>query len=370
MSLDSPRTRLGRRRLLAGAAAAALVGVAGCSDEDPRSDAEDSINYVPASVSVLVDVDMAVTESDATRTLVESYGADDEEDYFEEFESRTGLDPEEAEAVLAFADESNADDEEGTLVVEGPWDEDEVVEALQDATDAEYEETDHDAGTIYEPQGGDAEVYLGVAAEGQYVIGTEADTRTCLDVYGESADGLEGPLRESFEDAREAEPASTEGASQELDRDDETETEDDSGDGDGDETETDEGGDEADEGTFTQYLAAATDDPRAYLPDESSDEVPPGVSLGIYNSLETASARYFAAEEEVALDVVMRADDEEVAREVEDFTATALTFLRSDIDDDAVQDEIAKIGVKRDGTVVTVVYRTDAEGAATLVGWF
>lgn len=368
MSQDSPRTHVGRRRLLAGAAAAALVGVAGCSDEDPRSDAEDSINYVPASASVLVDVDMAVTESDATRKLVESYDADDGEDYFEEFERRTGLDPEEADAVLAFADEANADDEEGTLVVEGPWDEDEVVEALQDATGAEYEETDHDAGSIYEPQGGDAEVSLGVAAEGQYVYGTGEDTRTCLDVYDGSGDGLEGALRESFEDARDAEPASTEGASQELDRGDDTETED--GD-DGDGTATEDGGesDEADEGTYTQYVAAATDDPRAYLPDDSSDMVPPAVSLSIYNSLETASARYFAAEEEVALDVVMRADDEEVAREIEDFTATALTFLRSDIDDDAVQDEIAKIGVKRDGTEITVVYRTDAEGAATLVAW-
>lgn len=365
MSQDSPLPRLGRRRLLASAAAAALVGAAGCGDDAERSDQEDSVNYVPASASVLVDVDMAVTENDATRRIVEAYGQDDEENYFEEFESRTGLDPEETEEVLAFSDESNADDEEGSLVVVGPWDEDEAVDALQDATGDEYEGTDHEAGTIYEPQG-EAEVYLGVAAEGQYVYGNESDVQACLDVYEGSGDGLEGPLRDAFEDARHSEPASEEGASQDMDRGDESEDEDQDGEAD-DETE-EESGDE-DDVDYTQYVAAATDDPRAYLPDEDSEEVPPGVSLSIYNSLETATATYFAAEEEVAVDVVMRAGDEEVAKEVEDFTATALTFLVSDVDDEDVKDELAQVGVKRDGTEVTVVYRTDAEGAATLVGW-
>ena len=356
---DAPSgIRLDRRALLASGVAVA-AGLAGCNEESgDRAEPGDTASYVPASASAVVGADMALAENEETRAMLEAYTGEDDEDVLQRVESRTGVDLENVDEVLSYSEKPRSD--RRTLVVDGEFDAQEIAEAAEEDRGVEYESVDHDNGTLYEPSGGEGdEPWVGTAAEGQYVIGEEGDVRTALDVFAGDEDALEGPLRDAFEDAREYDQA---GDGEE----DGTESGDEAG------TETDAGEDgETDTGTgdHRQYVASATDEPRAYLPDDDSEQVPAGASLDLYEELDTATATYAAADGEVAVDIDMRAPDEDTAGSVAEFTRTIVSVLQNSVDDDAVAEELAQVAVERDGSVATVAYRSDAEGAATLAAW-
>lgn len=359
---DAPSgIRLDRRALLASGVAVA-AGLAGCNEESgDRADPGDTASYVPASASAVVGADMALAENEETRAMLEAYAGEDGEDVLERVESRTGVDPADVDEVLTY---SEAPGSEPTLVVDGEFDAQEIADAAAEERGVEYESVDHDTGTLYEPAGGDGdEPWVGTAAEGQYVVGEEADVRTALDVFAGDEDGLEGALRDAFEDARAYDEAG------DGDGDDEG-----TGAADGEDGDGDDGGDQATDadagdGDYRQYVAAATDEPRAYLPDDDSDRVPAGASLDLYEELDTATATYAVADGEVAVDVDMQAPDEDTAGSVAEFTRTIVSILRNSVRDEAVAEELAQVTVERDGAVATVAYRSDAEGAATLAGW-
>lgn len=318
----SPPT-LGRRRLLAGAVTAAVAGLAGCSDGDGGDTPDDPTAYLPASASLLIDVDMALTGSAETQQILEAYGEGGGEDPVATFEERTGLAVADVDHVLVFADETQPD--RASLVISGDYGEGEVVDALASTHDTNYERGDRERGTLYRPDD-DGPPTLGFAATGQYVVGDHDEVAAALDTFFDQNDPLEGRLRDAFDADREREEG-------------------------------------------TQYVLAATDNPRSYLPPDGSERVPAGVSLDLFSSVNTATAGYFVTDEGVGVDVVLRTGDETLGQEIEDFSVAILAFLRSDADDDAVVEELSKIRVEREGSVVTVAYRSDAAGAATLVEW-
>lgn len=327
---------LGRRALLA-AGAGAAAGLAGCSEEGTdRAEPGDPVAYTPASASVLVHADMALVESETTRRLVEAYAAEGGENLLESVESRTGVALESVDEVATFADRPRPD--RGTLVVDAEVNESEVRSAVEERRGTDYEATDHDNGTVFTPAEGDGPA-VGIVAEGQYVVGAESKVRAALDVFAGDAEGFGGPLRDAFETAR-------------------------GGSDDGDGSDGSDGSDDR-----RQYVTAATDRPREYLPGDDSERVPAGASLDLYGELETATATYAVVGERIAVDIDLRAPDEETAGRVEDFTGTILAFLRSDVEDSAVADELAQVALNREGAVVTVAYRSDVEGAATLAAW-
>ncbi len=316
-----------RRAMLATTAAAVTVGLSGCEDAaDDLQEPGDTVAYVPATASVVLDIDMAITENEETIQILEEYA--DEEDLLERFESRTGIDPSNIEEVLVFAEEPQLD--RATLIVDGDIDEEAAAEAIESRYDTDFEATDHDTGTVYTPTDENTrDIALGLSAENQYVVGPESTVRTALDVFGDDEDALDGPLRDAFEAERET----------------------------------------RDENDRRGFVVGATDQPRAFLPADDSDDVPSGVSLDLFEELETASGVYFVNDDGVGIDIALRAPDEDTASEVEAFTETILAYLRSEVDDQAVADEFAQINIDRNETIVTVAYRSDADGAATLVGW-
>lgn len=345
---DSPGgVRLDRRTVLASGAALA-VGLAGCNEEGgDRAEPDDLSSYVPASAGAVVHADMALTESRATRDLLAAHAGDDE-DLVAEVERETGVDPEDVDEVLVFSQEPGA--ERKALVVAADLDQSEIRSAAEERRAADYEEVDHDNGTVYSADDPEAPS-VGTIAEGQYVVGDEADVKTALNVFAGDEDGLQDPLEGAFQDVRSEQGdggSGTEGEGSENGSDSGNET----------------GGD-----ALQQYVASATDRPRAYLPADDSEQVPAGVSLDLYEELETATATYGAGAGEVAIDVDLQAPDEDTAGSVRDFTGTILAVLRSTADDEAVLEELARVSVERDGSVVMVDYRSDAEGAATLAGW-
>lgn len=329
---------LGRRRLLAAGSATLLAAVAGCNDsEEPQRESVDPgepKSQAPASTSVLVRADMALMDHDGTQRLLEAYGGDsraggegsgEQPDLVAEFESRTGLEAESADVIVIFADEPRGDF--AAYVMEGEWAEETVVESIESATDLGYEARDHEGGTVYEPGGGTDPDYLGYVAEGRYAVGSEAAVEAAIETVRADRESASGPVVDAFEDAADADA----------------------------------------EGTT--YVTAATDDVRAYLPAEDSELVPDIVSLDVYEKATVGTVAYTAAESAVAVDAEMRAENETDAREISDFTFSALSFLRNDVEDEAVVVEFEKMEVEQDGSVVSISYRTDVEGAAVLAGY-
>lgn len=314
-----------RRRFLEGGVTALLVGLAGCNGGGGGSEPKDPVAYVSVNASLLVGVDMAVAQDEATRQILKAYADKDEETLIEAFENRTGLSASNVDRVLAFS--KNPHPDRPTLLVEGGWDEQEVVASLESAHETTYESKGGETGTVYAPADDTGtNPSLGVGAEGQYLIGTAANVRTALDVAGGSKDGLAGPLRTAYTDARSSE---TKG---------------------------------------TKYVSVATDQPRAYLPEEDNQQLPPGTSLDLFKKVETANGIYFVNDGTIGIDLELRMNAEDVAKEVEDFSTTILAFLRN-AQEDAVAAEFSKVALSRDGTTVTVSYRTDVEGAVTLATW-
>lgn len=365
MMTHSPAwTGLSRRRLIGAVAASLAVGAAGCSSDDPseRADPQPPVAYASADTSVLVDVDVAVADSESTRRLLEAYGEDGDDgdaegDFFETFEGRMGLDPSEANDALAFADQPRS--ERMTLVVDADLEEEAAVAAIEAVRDTEYEASEHDVGTVYRPVdagdddngGGDDDngdgdgnadddlepLALGVAAEGQFVVGSEGDVRAALDAFGDDADSLDDALREALEDGWETEFDGEHGSVDDDDRE--------------------------------RYVVAVTDRAHEYLPDEDHEEVPAGAGFDLYEEVETATVTYAAGEDTVGVDVRLRAPDEDTAGQIEDRTAFIAEMLPGFVDDEAVAAELQQVEVAREDSDVTAAYRSDVDGAATLAGW-
>lgn len=337
----NPTPRLDRRELLAGGAAALLAGLAGCSD-DPEPGTRDPVANVPAGAGVLLDADVALVDHGGTRRLLAAF-ADGGEGLVASFEAKTGLEADGAEQVLLFSEAPGS--RKRAVVVEGTWEEATVVDAVESAQRTAFEATDYEGGTIYESSGGTngnatnategdtaasgegqdllTVESLGVVAEGRYVFGDGASVRAAVEAaYGET-DAVGGALLDALEGA----------------------------DADG-----------------TTYVTAATDAPREYLPADDEVRLPPGVSLDLFEKAETGNAAYAAEGSQVALEATLHAVDEDAATRLADFTVTGLVFLRNGVDE-AVAAELENVSVEEDGTVVTITYRSDVEGAVTLVEW-
>jgi hypothetical protein len=122
-------------------------------------------------------------------------------------------------------------------------------------------------------------------------------------------------------------------------------------------------------GARTNYVSGATDTLPAYLPETDGERIPRGVSFDLYEKVETAGATYFVVGGEVGVEIELRAPGTDVAKEIEDFTATLATFAEARIENRTVAEEFGKVEVSREEVVVTVVYRSDVEGAAALADW-
>lgn len=333
-----------RRRLMTGGAVMVLGCLAGCSSfrGSIRAPPEEPIEYVPASASLVIDVDMAVTESAETRRLVEAAADEGAPTLFEKFESRTGLALARTREVVGFSAAPRPP--RTPFIVDAEYDEAAAVGAIESAHGTEYEQSDLDVGTMYVPASGEAEA-LGVAAREQYVYGTESEVETALRVFAGEASALDGPLRDAVADVSAAGEQAGQG--------------------------TGTGGTATAEAAEarTEYVSGATDQPLAYLPDEDDERIPAGVSFDLYEKVETAGATYFVADGEIGIEIELRTPGEAVAGDVADFTRTLATFAEAKLENRTVAREFGKVDVSQDDVMVTVVYRSDVEGAAALVGW-
>jgi hypothetical protein len=332
---------LARRRVLAAGTATLFAGLAGCNGGDRTIDPGPPPAQAPANAGVLVSADMSLLDHDGTDRVLDAYGAGAGGDGSEggpggpgggidanligEFEGRTGLAAADADVIVIFADQPQG--AFAAYVIEGEWSESTVLDSIESATGREYEPRDHEGGTVYEPTGGgEAADYLGFVAEGRYAVGSEGAVEAAIETTRADRASVGDPLLGAFEDATDSQA----------------------------------------EGTT--YVTAATDDPRGYLPSDDSDRVPSAASLDTYEKATVGTVAYTAAENDVAIDARLHANDGTDAGEIADFTVFLKQALQGRVKD-AVAAELRNVAVERDGDAVTITYRSDVEGAATLAGF-
>ncbi|WP_136717527.1 twin-arginine translocation signal domain-containing protein [Halorientalis salina] len=194
-----------------------LAGCAGLLNSENPGTGED-LTGVPESADAAAHADAAaVIDDDGTRSVVDAMlgvqaekswysGPEDFEGMLSDFEAETGLDPDGVETVTPFfawrSDSSygSASREFYGMLFEADWDEDAVVDSLEDSY-YDFEETDHADRPVYEPEYEHGN-WIGVVADGEYVIGSEDAVKDAIDVEHGDEDAMDENLRTAYADAR------------------------------------------------------------------------------------------------------------------------------------------------------------------------
>jgi hypothetical protein len=210
-----------RRQVLETAAAAGSAGLvaslAGCQQvKDAVGLGKNRTKQLPEDAETAFYVDVQATLNDeATKELAnavidkmsEREGYDGPADWSEakeKFQEQAELDPSKGKWSLTFSEigGSSSGQYRGTLF-KGDWSEDDVVSSLEENNDAEYDESDHEGKTIYEPSK-DYYQYLGVISDNKFVTGSEDAVEDAIEVAAAGGDKMAEELRNAYGNTRDA----------------------------------------------------------------------------------------------------------------------------------------------------------------------
>lgn len=226
--------------LVAGAGCAGLSDDAGGNATDANgtnvSDAElgtaTLIDHVPAEQNVVMYTNLSITEDETTREFfrasedeaeeqaeeqqsLEDVQREEFQQSLDEFENETGLDPREFNEIMLFGqyDEgslsepfasSDTEDERVGYIANTGWSTEELMAAVESNDSITIESLDYqESGVLYEltsteENGEEDPLYVGILAEGTYVMGTESPVRASLDTVYADGDALSGTLRDAY----------------------------------------------------------------------------------------------------------------------------------------------------------------------------
>jgi len=224
------RTRRGFLRL-GGAviAAGATGGLAGCGalgdggGDGGGSSSTEALNVVPAEVTSVTYADVGgMIESDNVTTLLNTTldlaseqateegrdyeGPEDKEEFLDEMENESGLDPREMDEAIGFGKTPEVADGEAEPVeyaatwFTAGWTEDELVDAVEDDGEGTPlgEPDSEEVPRIYPPEDDVSQTYLGVIAEGEYVVGREDAVEDAIDVSTGDMESVSGDLPDAY----------------------------------------------------------------------------------------------------------------------------------------------------------------------------
>lgn len=202
---------------------AAVTGVG------PFADGSDVVESVPEGVDVVVYADPGVAQDQTTADLMNGLidvskrteaaydGPDDYQELLENASAEAELDVEALNGVAmygAYPEENESDIEDGyfAMRIDSDWGEDEFVESFNDT---EFEQREYEGYTVYVEQREHDEdrpdylrddsplTWIGVVADGQYVVGTEQAVKDGIDVERGELDTFGGDLRTEYDNTRE-----------------------------------------------------------------------------------------------------------------------------------------------------------------------
>ncbi|WP_415381001.1 hypothetical protein [Halosimplex sp. TS25] len=369
--------------LAIGGVAAAQIGVFnGVAQED-----HESLEHVPDGVDSVATLDVSVVEEDVSTTLyAAAYNAtvgasesdeespvtatpgdeeDDDSDAFEdgamtetspaemvpanlsaaldETENQTGLDPRAADEVVMFNQQRNySQPQYSGAVVYADWSEDDVIAAVSNSSDKEYENTTVDGVTVYQPVENESdeedelsfgppepEEWIAVLDEGEYVFGTQDAVNDTIDVAAGDAESVDGDLASAYEETR-------------------------------------------DDG----YLRYAQRSQNVNIT-EINRTMGQQTGLNVtayaqaYNDLHVTSGSYYIAEDDtLGFESRILTNSTDTAQDVQDITQGFISIQAGAIQNETLEDQLRSTNVTRDGTTVTVTRETSVDTAVTLIKWY
>lgn len=309
-----------------------VIALAGCTGGFGSSGGgTDHVEYVPSDAEFVGHVDMAVLEDDDSRELMNALAQQetttgDVDDAMSQFEDETGLDPSAVNDVVVFSTASGANIEDsleqqqqGGVIVYSDWSEDEFISAVEENGEVEYEETERNGMTVYEPQT-DEEMYttpqyIGVLEDGTYVIGDETSVDSSIAVAAGEDDGLSGEMRDAYDSM---------------------------------------------DGGYVTFVGTV---PGEAIPEQSSGEF----DASAFQDVSVVGASYGTSSGTVTAEAVMYVDSEDSASDVADVTEGGLAMVRGTTTDEDLKSELQSIEVEQDGDIVEVTYEGNVETLVDLI---
>ncbi|WP_136718167.1 hypothetical protein [Halorientalis salina] len=325
-----------------GGAGATYVALGG---DIPFLNQDGMADQVPEDVDMVMYMDPGVAEDTTTKELVnglidiskdqqgELYtGPDDYEEMLDETDSNSSLDMENLNSVMLYGKypDAGSEDTETTsglpedsyvgFIIDSEWGEEEFMEETE-GNGTEYEEGDYEGYTIYEQQDvpdGESKGYIGVLAEGQYVIGTEDAVKDAIDVDRGEMNAFGGDLRKAYDDTRS--------------------------------------------GDSTYLKFAAT------FPEEERLEEAGGESLGSDEQFETftnisvMSGSYYTTDDEsIGMQMRLEAGSESEAEDLDSVISAGLVFVKGSAPSEESKSLIDEVEVEQDGSAVKMTFESEVE---------
>jgi len=291
-----------------------------------------AVEQVPGGVDAVVHVDGAITNDGATRTLantgleraaVVGQVPNTTDEALDDFEDRTGLDPNAADEIVVFHRRtSGSSGLSGTgIVVHGDWDEATVVETARTDGGRELTEATYNGKTVYRPAndttGGQ---WIGVLGDGQYVFGTEAAVTDTIDATTGDGTRFGGKLRTGYDDTRDG------------------------------------------------LVTFAVRVPTGQIPERVG--AGPGIELTRYRQVAVVSGSYYSKTNGAGVELRLLANSSEAAQDVEDVTSGGLATLELTTGNESVEQNIDAIEVEREGNSVVLSYEQSIESIQALLRYY
>jgi hypothetical protein len=288
-----------------------------------------AVDQVPAGVDAVVRVDTAITEDRVSRALVRAgvesapvlgVAPTNVSTLLGQFERRTGLDPAGADEVAAFgwrANGSTTVDAAG-VVVHGDWSSETVRGAVADNGSRNLTATTYRGQTVYQPADGESGTWLGVLGDGQFVLGSERAVKRSVDVATGDTGGLDGRLRSTYD---------------------------------------------ASEDGLVIVVARV---PAEQVPDAAGQ----AVDLTRYRQVTVVAGSYYTTDTGAGVEVRLRTNATEAARDVEDVTAGGLAIIRGTVSNETVETNLRAVEITREETTVVLRYERSVNGIEALVRYY
>jgi hypothetical protein len=329
-------------------AAGATAGLAGCSANNPiggdsgGSSSTEALNVVPADATSVNYVDVAGMIEDGNVELLmntaldiaedeqPSYdGPGDKEDVLDEIEDSSGLDPRELDEAMAFTEAPDASaitgDEEfdpyTATWFTAEWDEDDVVDAVEDGGTELGEPDDDEAPKIYPPEDEEfGQTYMGVIEDGEYVFGTENAVEDAIDVSTGDEDSAGDELTNAYGSVQSG------------------------------------------------LMKQATTVPDQSIPTDSIDEEV-NFDPVVLTEINGSALSIYSSDEQVGMEMSVSTESEDAAKDMRDIVAGMIAASQQAVGDDDLRQEVESIqdSIETDGSTVSMSYENSAETVADLI---
>jgi len=349
MPRDSTRRRFIR---IAGSivTAGATAGLAGCSGNNSivnggdggGSSSTEVLNVVPADATSVNYVDVAgMIEDGNVELLVDTVlgiaedqqsgydGPEDEKDVLDRIEDESGLDPRGMDEAVAFTKLPESSAMTGSEEFEpytaswftAEWDEDDVVDAIENGGTTLGEPDDDEAPKIYPPDEEEfSQAYLGVIAEGEYVFGTEDAVEDAADVSTGDEDSVGEEVTDLYA------------------------------------------------GVQSGLMKQASTVPADSVPSDRLDEEF-NIDPPLLNDFNGTAQTIYSSGDQMGMEVSMSTETEDAAEDLRDVVAGMIAAMQQGIGDEELRTEVESLqdSIQQDGTSVSMSYENSAETLADLM---